>query len=106
MIGRSVLEVVGPEVYVQVGEHVRRALSGQQVSYEYRMLRHGQPVFAHSTLVPEIGPDGDTLGFFVFSHDITEQKRMQSALLQAQKMEAIGRLTGGLAHDFNRNNFV
>lgn len=101
VIGRSVLEVVGPEVYVQVGEHVRRALSGEQISYEYRMLRHGQTVFAHSTLVPEIGADGDTLGFFVFSHDITEQKRMQSALLQAQKMEAIGRLTGGLAHDFN-----
>jgi len=101
VIGRSVSEVVGPEVYVQVADHVRRALSGQQISYEYRMLRHGQQVFAHSTLVPEIGPDGDTLGFFVFSHDITEQKRMQSALLQAQKMEAIGRLTGGLAHDFN-----
>lgn len=101
VIGRSVLEVVGPEVYAQTAEHIRRALSGQQVSYEYHMSRRGQAVFAHSTLVPEIGSDGGTPGFFVFSHDITEQKRMQSALLQAQKMEAIGRLTGGLAHDFN-----
>ncbi|WP_298395861.1 PAS-domain containing protein [uncultured Azonexus sp.] len=99
--GRSVIEVTGPEVYAQVGDYVRRALAGQQVSYEYHMQRQGQQVFAHSTLVPERGTQGETLGFFVFSHEITEQKRMQAALLQAQKMEAIGQLTGGLAHDFN-----
>lgn len=99
--GRAVHEVTGAEVYEQVVDSVRKALSGQQVTYEYRMLRQGQPAFARSTLVPEIGSDGSTLGFFVFSYEITEQKRMQAALLQAQKMEAIGQLTGGLAHDFN-----
>lgn len=99
--GRAVLDVIGPEVYGQVRESVRRALSGQQVTYEYQMQRQGQTVFAQSTLVPEISAEGETLGFFVFSHEITEQKRMQAALVQAQKMEAIGQLTGGLAHDFN-----
>ncbi len=101
VIGRAVRDVVGPQVYGQVREPVRKALAGQQVSYEYQMERQGHTVFARSTLVPEITVDGKTLGFFVFSHEITEQKRMQAALVQAQKMEAIGQLTGGLAHDFN-----
>ncbi len=99
--GRSVIDVTGPQVYGQVRDAVRRALAGQQVTYEYQMERRGQTVFARSTLVPEISTDGKTLGFFVFSHETTEQKRMQAALIQAQKMEAIGQLTGGLAHDFN-----
>jgi PAS domain S-box-containing protein len=99
--GRAVREITGEQVYAQVRDPVRKALGGQQVSYEYQMERLGQTVFAHSTLVPEISAEGETLGFFVFSHEITEQKRMQAALVQAQKMEAIGQLTGGLAHDFN-----
>ena len=99
--GRTVLDVIGPHVYSQVCDPVKRALAGQQVTYEYQMERQGQTVFARSTLVPEVTVDGKNLGFFVFSHEITEQKQMQAALIQAQKMEAIGQLTGGLAHDFN-----
>jgi len=37
----------------------------------------------------------------IFARDITERLRSEEALIQSQRLEAVGQLTGGLAHDFN-----
>ena len=101
VMGSRVCDIIGAEAYGQVQGYVQQALAGTQCTYEYHMERRGKTVFARSTLVPERAPDQKILGFFSFSQDITEQKTMQAALMQAQKMESLGQLTGGLAHDFN-----
>lgn len=61
-----------------------------------------------SVKIPLRRADGSIYGLCGISTDITERKaaeaerlRLQSQLVQAQKMEAIGQLTGGIAHDFN-----
>lgn len=99
--GSYLPDLIGAPLYAKLQGYIHAALSGERQTYEYQMERDGATVFARSTLVPELAPDQQVLGFFTFSQNITEQKQMQAALVQAQRMESLGQLTGGLAHDFN-----
>jgi two-component system, cell cycle sensor histidine kinase and response regulator CckA len=69
--------------------------------FEYRVLRpDGQVVWVRDIMKVETRDDGSRLGFgYIF--DITESKSREQQLAQAQKMDALGKLTGGVAHDFN-----
>ncbi len=87
-------------------ERVMRAAAGRQVlgTYEetYRILRpDGTIRWIRDRAFPVKGPDGRVGRVVGVAMDITEQKKLEEQFLHAQRMEAIGTLASGVAHDLN-----
>ncbi|MDT7543126.1 MAG: hypothetical protein QOE33_3030 [Acidobacteriota bacterium] len=70
------------------GEMRQRTKEGREITVETRW-----------TLVRDDG--GEPRSILVINTDVTERKRMESQFLRAQRMESIGTLAGGIAHDLN-----
>jgi PAS domain S-box-containing protein len=69
---------------------------------QLRHLATRQPIDVLMNIFPVNDPEtGQLLCFAAIMRDITERKHLQEQLLQAQKLDSIGQLAGGVAHDFN-----
>lgn len=80
-----------------------RVLKGESIkNFEVRRVRRdGSVVDLHVSAAPTLDQDGEIDGFLTVATDVTEHKKLEQQFLRTQRLESLGTLAGGIAHDLN-----
>ncbi len=103
LIGASFESLSSEKDREQWQKRLERLLEGQSLVFETKHLRKDGEEVNIEVSAKAIRLEDRTV-IQAFCRDITEKKRLQQQLLQIQKMECVGELAGGVAHEFN--NFL
>jgi two-component system sensor histidine kinase EvgS len=102
MLGKPVIDAFNPEFQVEVSQRILQ-LNFEKLAQEPMrnsiVRSDGQALQVEVSAVPTHFAGED--GALVFVRDISHQLELEARLLQSSKMEAVGQLAGGVAHDYN-----
>ena len=103
VIGKSISLLAPKDRADEIPHLLENIRQGRSVRYfeSERVTKDRRRLNVSISVSPIRDAEGNIIGASTIARDITVQKRAEDQLRQAQKMEAVGRLAGGAAHDFN-----
>lgn len=103
MIGQSIAVLFSPDRYQEYQRIIKEVKAGKAMpAFEtVRRCKDGNLINVSVGFTPIEARDGGVVSASKHSQDITRIKKLEAQFIEAQKMEVIGHLASGLAHDFN-----
>jgi PAS domain S-box-containing protein len=103
VIGKHISMLVPNDRPDEIPEILKTVARGESTEHyeSVRVTKDGRRLNVSISVSPLRDVNGGIVGASAIARDITAQRRAEDQLRQAQKMEAVGRLAGGVAHDFN-----
>lgn len=101
MIGKTIDDVLGSEAAAIVRAQMSHAFAGEPRSFEYNIVIRDEERTLSVSYIPDFDEHGAVRGVIVQGEDITARKHSEKALLQSEKLAAVGRLAASIAHEIN-----
>lgn len=104
VVGHSITENILPESAKEHVDNIWKELitnTGGGHSINENMTKDGKIILCEWHNTPLVNEEGEVVGVASYVEDITHQQQQEEQLRRTQKMDALGKLTGGIAHDYN-----